>query len=179
MRKVEVVPHDPAWAQEFKAEAQRLSAALGEIAIAIHHIGSTAIPCIYAKPIIDLLLEVNDLAQLDRQQAAVEQLGYEAMGEYGIPGRRYFRKHNAAGTRTHHLHAFAPGSSHVERHLLFRDYLIAHPQDAQQYSNLKRRLAAQYLTDIESYMDGKDSLIKTLETRSVQWKRQKAEGKVI
>jgi len=93
------------------------------------------------------------------------------MGKYGILGRRYFRKHNAAGTRTHNLHTFPTGSTEILRHLRFRDYLIAPPQAAQVYSQLKQQLAAAHPTDIDAYMDGKDSFIKTLERQALAWGR--------
>ena len=91
MRKVEVVPHDPKWRQVFEVESQPVIEALGDNVLAIHHIGSTAIPGIYAKPIIDLLIEVKDIVKVDGQGSAMELLGYEVMGEFGIPDRRYFR----------------------------------------------------------------------------------------
>lgn len=137
--------------------------------MAIHHIGSTAIPNIYAKPIIDILVEAKNLTQVDTRNAAMATLGYEAMGEFGIAGRRYFRKHDAAGVRTHHVHVFEQGSPESDRHLAFRDYLIAHPDEAHQYSQLKRSLANQYPDDRESYMDGKDSFIKEKERQALEW----------
>lgn len=106
MRIVEVVPPNPHWRSQFEAEATAIALILRETLIALHHIGSTSIPGIYAKPIIDLLAEVRDLEQVDAQNSALESLGYVAMGAYGIPGRRYFRKDNSAGVRTHHLHNF-------------------------------------------------------------------------
>ena len=174
MRKVEVVPPDPAWPVAFQQAAQDIAVALGDTVIAIHHIGSTAIPSIYAKPIIDLLAEVQDITQVDRQNAAMTDLDYQAMGEFGIPGRRYFRKDNAAGVRTHHVHAFAAGSDQVRRHLAFRDYLVAHPAAAQEYSELKRRLAQAHPTDIEQYMDGKHDFIQTIDQRAAQWSAAKS-----
>jgi len=101
MKKVEVVPHNPRWRNAFEAEAKHIGAALGENVVAIHHIGSTAIPDIYAKPVIDLLVEVENITEVDERSSAMEALGYEAMGEFGIPGRRYFRKNNGEGIRTY------------------------------------------------------------------------------
>ncbi|MBP0029241.1 GrpB family protein [Roseofilum sp. Guam] len=168
MRKVEVIPHDHQWQQMFELEAQEITKVLGENLVAIHHMGSTAIPNIYAKPIIDLLGEVKDMDKVDRYNAQIELLGYEAMGEFGIPDRRYFRKRNLEGIRTHHLHLFPVGSEQVNRHLAFRDYLIAHPQIAQQYSDLKRQLAREFPDNIEGYMDGKDGLIKEIDRKAAQ-----------
>ncbi len=170
MKKVEVVPHDPRWRDAFEAEAKRIVAALGENVVDIYHIGSTAIPNIYAKPIIDLLVEVKNITEVDGQSSAMELLGYEIMGEYGIPGRRYFRKDNQEGIRSHHVHVFEDGSVEVERHLAFRDYMIAHPGDAQRYSELKRTLAEEYPQSMDGYIDGKDSFIKEMNWRAAQWR---------
>ena len=175
MMKVEVVPHNPQWRDAFATEAKHVAAALGENVVAIHHIGSTAIPNIYAKPVIDLLVEVGDITDVDGQSSAMESLGYEVMGEYGIPGRRYFRK-DTHGIRTHHIHAFEAGSAEVERHLAFRDYMIAHLGDAQRYSELKRKLAEEHPQSIDEYMDGKDGFIKEMDRRAAQWRTSQAAG---
>ena len=170
MSKVEVVPHNPQWRDAFEAEAKHVAAALGENVVAIHHIGSTAIPNIYAKPVVDLLVEVRDITEADGQSSAMESLGYEVMGEYGIPGRRYFRKDTGEGIRTHNIHAFEAGSAEVERHLAFRDYMIAHPVDAQRYSELKRKLAEKHPQSMDGYMDGKDGFIKEIDRKAAQWR---------
>ncbi|TAE61088.1 MAG: GrpB family protein [Nostocales cyanobacterium] len=169
--KVEVFPHNPNWKNEFFEEAQKMKIALDENLIAVYHIGSTAIEGIHAKPIIDILLEVKDINKIDQQSVQLELLGYENMGEFGIPKRRYFRKHNQAGIRTHHLHAFEVGSVQIERHLAFRDYMISHPEDAHKYSHLKCELAKKYPHDINSYMDGKDSFIQEIDKKAKEWKK--------
>ena len=92
------------------------------------------------------------------------------MGEFGIAGRRYFRKDNQEGVRTHHIHAFTVDSDQVKRHLAFRDYMMAHPVDAQRYSELKRRLAKKYPTNIDGYMDGKDGFIREIDKKAEEWK---------
>ena len=176
MSKVEVVPHNPQWRDAFEAEAKHVAAALGENVVAIHHIGSTAIPDIYAKPVIDLLVEVRDIAEVDGQSSAMESLGYEVMGEYGIHGRRFFRKDNQEGIRTHNIHAFEAGSAEVERHLAFRDYMIAHPGAAHRYSELKRKLAEEHPQSLDGYMDGKDGFIKEMDRRAAQWRTSQAAG---
>jgi GrpB-like predicted nucleotidyltransferase (UPF0157 family) len=174
MSRVEVVPHNPRWRDAFEAEAGHVAAALGENVVAVHHIGSTAIPNIYAKPVVDLLVEVRDLSEVDGRSTAMESLGYEVMGEYGIPGRRYFRKDTREGVRTHHIHAFEAGSAEVVRHLAFRDYMISHPVDAQRYSELKRRLAAENPQSMDGYMDGKDGFIKEMDRKAAQWRTSQA-----
>ena len=170
MRKVEIVPHNPQWRNAFEVEAKHVAAALGENVVAIHHIGSTAIPNIYAKPVIDLLVEVRDITEVDGRSSAMESFGYEVMGEYGIAGRRYFRKDNQEGIRTHQIHAFESGTAELDRHLAFRDYLIAHPVDAQRYSELKRKLAEKHPQNIDEYMDGKDGFIKEMDLRAARWR---------
>jgi GrpB-like predicted nucleotidyltransferase (UPF0157 family) len=169
VRKVQVVPHNSQWQTEFEIESTRIQAALGGNVVAIHHIGSTAILGIYAKPIIDLLVEVKDITAVDGQNSAMELLGYKAMGEFGIPDRRFFRKDNPEGIRTNHVHSFPAGSEQVHRHLAFRDYMIAHPEEAHAYSELKRRLAIEYPTNIDGYMDGKDGFIQEIDQKAAQW----------
>jgi GrpB-like predicted nucleotidyltransferase (UPF0157 family) len=163
--RYQVVPHNPGWKNHYASEADQIARALHGMAARLHHIGSTAIPHIAAKPIIDILIDVDDLSELDARSSAIEQLGYEAMGEFGIPGRRYFRKNDAMGNRTHQIHAFEVGSSGAMRHLAFRDYMIAHPEAAQAYGALKEQLAAQHPDDFEAYMDGKKPSSKKMRPR--------------
>ena len=163
--KVEVVPHDPNWRSAFESESKLIALALRDNVVAIHHIGSTAIPQIHAKPIVDMLVEVKDIIKVDRHSSEMEALGYQAMGEFGISGRRYFRK-----GRTHHIHSFEVGSPQIERHLAFRDYMISHPDDAQQYSELKRELANKYHDNIQAYMNGKDGFIKEIDLKAAKWR---------
>jgi GrpB-like predicted nucleotidyltransferase (UPF0157 family) len=173
-RQVLVVAYNPAWKLEFEREATFIRRALGNMVAAVHHVGSTAIPNIYAKPIIDIMPVVADITRLDeaRWQAAMTALGYEALGEFGLPGRRYFRKDNAAGIRSHHVHSYQHGHPDINRHLAFRDYLIAHPAEAQRYSALKQRLARAYPTNIEAYSNGKDAYIKEQERAAMAWRAQ-------
>ena len=98
----------------------------------------------------------------------MEALGYAALGEFGIPGRRYFRRNNASGDRTHQIHAFENGSPQIKRHLAFRDFMIDNPNVAQEYGDLKRTLAAKHPDDIEAYMDGKGEFIKEIDRRAAQ-----------
>jgi GrpB-like predicted nucleotidyltransferase (UPF0157 family) len=161
---LKVVPHDSRWREEFEREAALIFETLRDNVIAIHHIGSTAIPGIYAKPVIDILIEVSDISHLNDK--GMESLGYEVMGEFGIPGRRYFRKDDRDGTRTHQVHTFQTGSDHLRRHLAFRDHMISDPKDALAYSDMKRKLAAEHPDDAEAYMDGKDDFIKEIDRRT-------------
>ena len=150
---VRVVPYDPSWLHRFDLERDRVANALGDIVVALHHIGST-----------------TDQAERDRRSPRIESLGYEAKGEFGIPGRRYFRRDDANGIRTHQVHAFAFDSGEVLRHLAFRDYLIANPQVAESYGDLKEQLAARFPHDIEAYSHGKDGFVKEHEAKALLWR---------
>lgn len=163
-----VLPHDPAWATAFDTEALAIRASIDALS-QVHHIGSTSIPGILAKPIIDMLGVVVSLDGIDAQSRAFEILGYEVMGAFGIEGRRYFRKVSGSGVRTHHLHVFASGSPHIARHLAFRDYLRAHVEVAAEYSALKAKLTQDGSASWDGYIDGKDPFIKRVERDALLW----------
>jgi len=163
-RLIEVAPHDQSWTSQYATEAKRLSAAFGPELIDIHHIGSTAIAGIYAKPIIDILPVVRDIRVVDTLIPQMGELGYEAKGEYGIPGRRYFRR-LVDGRHTHHVHVFAAGHPDIARHVDFCAYLNANPADARRYSEIKQRMAIRHPHDIVAYNDGKGPSIREIEVR--------------
>lgn len=160
-----VEPHDPQWALRFAAEVPLLAEALGPTVRALHHIGSTAIPGLPAKPIIDILIEVGALAEITAREPAMVARGYEAKGEYGIPGRRYFRKSTPRGIRTHHVHCYEVGAPEVARHLGFRDFVRQHPDVARQYAELKQALARAHPNDRRAYAAGKASFIRQIDAR--------------
>jgi GrpB-like predicted nucleotidyltransferase (UPF0157 family) len=166
--------HNPSWAANFARESAIVTAVLGDLLIALHHIGSTAIPTIVAKPVIDMLAAVTRVELLDEQRSRLESLGYEALGEFGIAGRRYFRKNSNAGVRTHQLHAFAAESMDFQRHLDFRDYLRAHSAEATEYAELKQSLARHCATNMEAYTNGKSAFIRDVERRAAVWRRSSA-----
>ncbi len=166
---IHVVEYQPVWAAAFEAEAARIMEAVGKVVQRVHHIGSTSIPQSMAKPIIDILLEATSLDALDRKAPMLVALGYEAKGEYGIPGRRYFRLDGADGTRTHQVHAFEVGSANVLRHVAFRDYMRANPVLALEYGVLKQRLAERFPHDTAAYVGGKDAFVKAHERRAILW----------
>jgi GrpB-like predicted nucleotidyltransferase (UPF0157 family) len=169
MRRVTVVPYNPRWPAAFECAVREVRAALGESLLEIHHIGSTSIPGIHAKPIIDMLAVTGDLAQVDALSERMRAIGYEVMGEFGIAGRRYFRRDNTEGVRTEQIHAYAAQSPHILRHLAFRDFMRVHGELARAYSQLKQRLAAAHPLDIEAYMDGKDPFIRETQAKALEW----------
>jgi GrpB-like predicted nucleotidyltransferase (UPF0157 family) len=167
---VELVEHSPEWTKTAEARAAALRPAIGDNLVAIHHIGSTAIPGIKAKPVIDLLPLVKDLAALDARQKHVEALGYESRGEFGLPGRRYFCM-SSNGTRLVNVHCYEEGNPGIARHLAFRDYLRAHPMVAKEYEMEKIRAAALHPDDVLSYNDAKNDWIKETERKAMAWAR--------
>ncbi len=170
MREIVVVAPDPGWRKGFEAEAVRLSSVFGEYLVEMHHIGSTAVPDLAAKPVIDILPVVKDVNLVDALNGALAGLGYTARGEFGLPGRRYFTR-DENGARTHNVHVYGSGDPEIERHLAFRDYMAAHPAEARAYGRLKEELARRFPTDFGAYMDGKDAFVRERERRALSWKR--------
>ena len=164
--KVELVPHNPAWAGLADAESQRWLAVLGEGAV-VHHIGSTAIAGIMAKPVIDLMPVVPDVALVDER--GVVGLGYEWRGEFGIAGRRFCTRNAVGGERLFNVHIFGVGSPEVSRHLAFRDYLRAFRNEALEYERVKLAAAALCPDDVLAYNEAKSGWLKGCEQRALLW----------
>ena len=166
---VRVVPPDPAWAEGYRRERALLMPVFGPLLVELHHIGSTAVPGLAAKPVIDIMPVVRAVTEADECRADFEALGYEYLGEFGIPGRRYLRK--GGDERTHQMHIFASDDVHaIARHLAVRDYLRAHPARAAAYGALKLELAARFPYDIDGYCDGKDAFVGALERDALEWR---------
>lgn len=140
----------------------------GDNLFALHHIGSTAVPGMPAKPVIDIMPVVRDIEWVADDEPALIRIGYESRGEYGISGRRYFVKQVDALLR-YHVHAFEIEDPAVTRHLALRDYLITHTEEARRYAALKAELARRYRHERQRYVDGKASLIAELERRALAW----------
>ncbi|GGA80319.1 GrpB family protein [Ornithinibacillus halotolerans] len=170
MRKVEVHPYNENWPHLFAEEAKKLKHIFGDEVIVIHHIGSTSVPGLKAKPIIDIMPVVRNIDEVDKFNHEMEAIGYEPKGENGIPKRRYFRK--GGDMRTHHVHIFQVGSDDIDRHIAFRDYLRMHETDKQRYGDLKEKLSQQFPLDMESYINGKDQLVKEIEEKALVWYRE-------
>lgn len=160
-RLIKVIPYKTKWANQYKEEGKNIIGVFNREIVQIHHIGSTAIKGMFAKPIIDILAVVRNINNIDKFNDRMTQIGYRPMGEFGIKGRRFFIKGDDE-LRTHHLHVFQLGNREIKKHLSFRAYLIANPDIAKQYSDLKRKLAKSYPHDINKYMDGKDGFIRKI-----------------
>lgn len=168
-RIIEVLPYDPNWPLIYRAEVAQISPILGANLAVAHHIGSTAVPGLAAKPTIDILLVVRELQALDACNTALAALGYQPKGEHGILGRRYFSK-KEADRHLFHMHAYAEGHADIIRHLDFRDYLIAHPGAAVDYQTLKQGLAHQFRDAPAEYTAGKADFILEIERRAAGWR---------
>jgi len=161
MEPIRIVDYDPAWEASFASERDAIVAALGEAGrgvVAIEHIGSTAVPGLAAKPVIDIMIGVGAVADDVPCITPIVHLGYKCMGEFGIPGRLYFRK---GKPRSHHIHMAVHGSDFWRDQTGFRDLLRARPDLANEYAALKRELAARYGADHTGYIDAKTPFIQS------------------
>ncbi|MTI70703.1 MAG: GrpB family protein [Firmicutes bacterium] len=169
-RKIEVLPYDENWKIKYKKESTKVKNILMDELISIHHIGSTSILNMSAKPIIDILVVVKDIKKVDTFNNDFKHLGYTPMGEYGIKKRRFFLK--GKYNRTHHIHIFEKGNFEINKHLNFRDFLRAHPTYLKRYADLKIELSKKFPYDIEAYCKGKDPLIKKLTEKANKWAKK-------
>lgn len=163
MGSVRVVHYDPAWPDRFDALRRRIEPAVADVVLAIEHVGSTAVPGLAAKPVIDLDVVVAraDVAEGIRR---LVDLGYEHRGDLGIPDREAFRP--PPGSPRHHLYLCPPDSQALANHLAVRDHLRRHQGDARAYGELKLRLARRHSDDIDAYVEGKTAFLLDILRRS-------------
>jgi GrpB-like predicted nucleotidyltransferase (UPF0157 family)/GNAT superfamily N-acetyltransferase len=166
LRPVVIVPSDPGWAAALEAERRRVANALGWPLADVEPIGSTSVPGLAAKPILDLMGGVPELPVGRDSILAAARLGYDYHGAAGIPGRQYFSRPALADALAAHLHVAARNGEFWERHLRFRDYLRTHPQVAAEYGALKQKLAAAAGTDRIAYLEGKGPFITAVLARA-------------
>lgn len=168
---VEIADYDPAWPRRFEEEAARLRARLDGLIGRIEHIGSTAVPGLAAKPIVDLMVEVPDLETVrSRIAPRLSREGYEFFWRPTSPGDpdiayAWFIRRDASGKRTHHIHMTPPGSPYWDR-VTFRDHLRSHPEDAAAYAALKREAARSHKTDRAAYARAKSAFIREILARA-------------
>ena len=160
---VKLAPYTAEWGRLFEEEKALLQAAIGRYVLDIQHVGSTAIPGMVAKPIIDIGIAVVSFEEASVCIQPIEQLGYEYRGEQGIPRRHFFVRGNP---RTRHIHVNEIDSRDWENQVLFRDYLIQHPRWAEEYAGLKAELAQRYPADRGAYLDGKAPFIERVLERA-------------
>ena len=163
---VTVVNYDPEWPSNYARERGCIAEILKDNCISIYHIGSTSVPGLPAKPVIDIMAVVRSLEEVDRAAEKFSAIGYESLGEFGIAGRRYLRK--GGDERTHQIHIFqADDWNNIGRHLAFRDYMRDHEKERDEYAKIKKDLAQEFPYDIDGYCDGKESFVREMEERAL------------
>jgi GrpB-like predicted nucleotidyltransferase (UPF0157 family) len=173
-RKIEVVDYDRQWKTAFEMEAAMLARIFGQRLVNIQHIGSTAVPGLAAKPIIDILIVLDHTDDIDSFNPSMEAQGFSVRGECldapvpGTPGRFYFTK-ETNGVRSHHVHIYAQGHGDILDKLAFRDYLRANESVALAYADLKRRLGVDHRFDNIGYMRGKNGFVKSVLVDAWRW----------
>ncbi|MEZ4769533.1 MAG: GrpB family protein [Caldilineales bacterium] len=174
-RNLEVVAYDPLWPLLFEAEAARLAVVFGDRLAAIHHMGSTSVPGIWAKPVVDIMPVVYDIETVDGVNDAMCALGYVPKGEYGIAGRRFFNVSDGE-RRVFNVHVYEVGNPEISKHLDFVEYLRNHPDAADAYGALKRELAQRFPDQIDSYTNGKTDFIVSVRDMAQHDKETRADG---
>lgn len=169
---VRIVQHDPAWMRQADEELRRIGEALGPLAVRLEHVGSTAVPGLAAKPILDLQLSVASMEPRAGYIGPLERLGYLFAPDPDSPDFHFFAK-PPERPRTHHLHVCEAGGSHELRHLAVRDFLREHGHEAARYAALKRELVKRHPQDRLRYMAGKEQYVTDLERRAVVWARRR------
>ena len=173
-RRIDVIEYHPQWLTAFEAEAAMLARIFDQQLVDIQHVGSTAVPGLAAKPIIDILIVLDRTDNIGSFDPSMEALGYRVRGECldavvpGTPGRFYFSK-ETNGVHSHHVHICATGHADILDKLAFRDYLRANESVALAYADLKRRLAVAHRFDNIGYMRGKDAFVKSVLVDARQW----------
>ena len=163
---ITVVNYDPEWPSKYVRERDYITEILKDNCISIYHIGSTSVPGLAAKPIIDIMAVVRSLEEVDTVAEKFSEIGYEYLGEFGITGRRYLRK--GGDERTHQIHIFqADDWNNIGRHLAFRDYMRTHKRERDEYAKIKKDLAQEFPYDIDGYCDGKENFVREMEERAL------------
>lgn len=165
--RVSVVEYRPEWRRLFEDERPVIAAALGDVSARIEHVGSTSVVGLAAKPVIDIMVGLEDFSRADSLVPKIEALGYEYVQKYEavMPLRRFFLK-NRERVRTHQIHMVGIGTEFWERTLLFRDYLREHPGVAAEYAALKKELAEREWRDVNDYADAKTPFIRGIESEA-------------
>jgi GrpB-like predicted nucleotidyltransferase (UPF0157 family) len=170
---VRIVDYDPSWPALAAEELRRIGEALGSGAAGLEHVGSTAVPGLAAKPILDLQLSVGALEPRARYVEPLERLGYMFVPAPEAPDYHFFAK-PPERPRSHHLHVCEVGSAHELRHLAVRDFLRSHDDEAARYAALKREVVERHPQDRLAYIEGKEDYVVGLQARALAWARGRA-----
>ena len=161
-KNIIVLPYDEQWKKDFAAIKAELQEALDGLALRIEHVGSTSVPGLSAKPIIDIDVVIRDESILEAVIAALGRIGYRHEGNYGIAGREAFGYEGKEHLRDHHLYVCPLDSPELKRHIAFRDYLRSHPEAVHEYSRVKEEGAELYPHDIDRYIEHKSPFIERI-----------------
>lgn len=164
---VEIVPYTDEWPRRFRLLASAMRGALGPVALRIDHIGSTSVPGLAAKPIVDMQISVADFEPLDAFRLPLESLGYVFRADNPELTKRYFRE--PPGDPRTHIHVRQSGSWAEQFALLYRDYMRSNADEAERYADIKRMLAEKYRNDQPAYTDAKDPYLWELMRRADRW----------
>ncbi|QNR08059.1 GrpB family protein [Macrococcoides canis] len=164
--KVRLSDYNPKWKDSFKNECLIISDMIPDEVVRFEHFGSTSVPGMKAKPVIDMMVLVKDINQIDSYNSKFGEAGYDVSGEWGIPGRRLLRK--GGDDRTHHIHIYQEDHPEIYRHLAVRDYLLEHPEEVTAYSDLKTKLAQSY-DETPEYRNAKRDYVVALEKRALDY----------
>jgi len=168
--QVRLSPFSDKWAQLFQDEVNNLKMIFGDQITQFEHFGSTSVPGMLAKPVIDMMCIVNEIQAVDALNERMNALAYDIAGEWGISGRRLFRK--GGDNRTHHIHFYQSDNPQIERHLVFRDYLRVHPEEVARYSHFKEELARQF-DKTSGYSPAKKAFVTEMEKLAYNWYSEK------
>jgi len=171
--KIRLTDFSEEWSLRYQSETNILREIFGDEILRFEHFGSTSVPGMKAKPVIDMMCIVKDIREIDRFNDKMASLGYDVAGEWGISGRRLFRK--GGENRSHHIHFYQFDHPEIQRHLIFRDYLRSHPMEIMKYSHFKERLAQQFDSTSE-YSPAKKQFVKEMEERALRWQKGREEA---
>jgi len=168
LNPIVVEPYSPQWQTEFERIKSYLLPFVSELSMAIHHVGSTSVPGLAAKPIIDIDIEIPSYDVFPKVCEQLEKAGWRHGGDYGIEKREAFKSAKPLGFMEHHLYVCPSDSAELRRHLAFRDYLRSHKEAAFEYGELKQSLAKKHINDIGAYIDGKSAFIQSVLIKAIK-----------
>ena len=160
--RVKVLPYDEGWKKAFEDIRSELRSALGDLAVAIEHVGSTSVPGLCAKPCIDIDVVIEDYSVFDEVVAKLADIGYIHEGDLGIKDRHAFKYTDKSHLLNHHMYVCPKHSEELRRHITFRDYLRSHPEAAQEYGEVKTQAAQLYPDNIDGYIEYKSGCIEKI-----------------
>ncbi|MBO4579161.1 MAG: GrpB family protein [Clostridiales bacterium] len=161
-KHVLVLPYDEAWVTDFEKIRAELNVVLDGKVLSIEHVGSTSVPGLAAKPVIDIDVVIENLSIFEEVRSALDSIGYRHEGDLGISGREAFKYDGKEHLRKHHLYVCSKDSGELKRHIMFRDYLRAHPEAAEEYGRIKTEGAKLYPYNIDKYIEYKTPFIENI-----------------